>query len=148
MSWGQCISFIKTWMYLATSSSWYAMSSKLWQLMRRAQQGIQNNSRISELLWRITPTRFMFLLPYVYKTQMKQMRDEGLIAQVQMSNNNKVEIIWFAHLGNQCVTSHSKAIACWSCGQVNRLWGGRSNTNKPENKTCKLSFSYKKYLCP
>lgn len=37
--------------------------------MRRAQHGRQNRSKINELLWRIVPTRFMFLLPNVCKTQ-------------------------------------------------------------------------------
>ncbi|TNN63444.1 hypothetical protein EYF80_026294 [Liparis tanakae] len=50
-------------MYLATSCSWCMMSSRFWVLMRRPQQGRQNSSRINELLWRMTPTRFMFPLP-------------------------------------------------------------------------------------
>lgn len=126
--------FQKLCIYLATSTSWCMMSSKLWELMRRPQQGRQNISRITELLWRITPTRFMFLLPYVCKIWRIQTRTQSDYI------GSKFKPLFdecFAHLRNECVTSQTKSIACWSCGDGNGLRVRESNTRKSENKNCK-----------
>lgn len=55
--------------HLATSSLCLTASSRGSVLMRTAQQGKQASSRIRIALWRITPTRFRFPLPYVWWNQ-------------------------------------------------------------------------------
>lgn len=51
--------------HLATSALCWAASRRGSVLMSTAQQGKQASKRIRIPLWRITPTRFRFPLPYV-----------------------------------------------------------------------------------
>lgn len=109
--------------YLATSSSWYRRSSKLWELMRRPQQGRQKSSRMRELLWRITPTRFMFLLPNVFKARV---RNSVKIFCFWSNHKLETQIRW-AHLRYESVTSDGQTVACGYDRHINGLKGKKQN---------------------
>ncbi len=54
----------------------------------------------------------------------------------------RAQEVWFAHLRNEGVTSHSEAKACCRCSEINGLRGRETNTRKSKKVQVQMSFAH------